>query len=340
MNEGGRPRVSVVMPVRNERPYLPAALRALQEQTLPAHQFEVLVVDGGSSDGTTDLVTAAGADDDRIRLMGGPGVNCPAGLNLGIAAANGAYIAKVDGHGYVNHEFLATAVAYLDANPTVGCVGGLIVPIATTPTEHANSIARFSRLGVGGGVYTADAVVQEAETVQCGVYRREALLQAGGFDEDLQFGEDEEANYRVRQAGWSIVLHPAMRYSYYIRPTLSSLFRQYRSYGEARVKVVRKHPAFLRVRHAAPAVVVVALGVSAVGALIDRRAAPVFAGVWGGYGGVIGVGAVVLSLRNQFGQPWRVGASLLALHMGYGLGSLGEFVRGLLPSSRSTGTRS
>jgi succinoglycan biosynthesis protein ExoA len=330
------PRVSVVMPVRNERPYLPGAIEALQRQTLPRDEIEILVVDGGSSDGTTDYVLTAAREDPRISLYGGPGVNCPAGLNIGIRASRGAYVAKVDGHGFVNREFLETAVSYLQANPDVGCVGGVVVPIATTPTERANAVARFSRLGVGGGVYTAEATVQEFDTVQCGVYRREALEQAGGFDESLQFGEDEEANYRVRQAGWKIVLHPGMRYSYYIRPTLQGLFRQYRNYGEARAKVVLKHPAFLRLRHTIPAALVVALAASAVAAVVDRRTATAFALIWGGYLGIIAVSATVLSIRNHHRQPWRVAASLLALHLGYGVGSL----RGLAGSVLRRGAQS
>ena len=79
----------------------------------------------------------------------------------------------------------------LCADRRVGGVGGLIDPIATGPVSRANSIARFSVLGVGRGPYTTARTVQEVDTVQCGVYRREALEAVGGFDGDLQFGEDE-----------------------------------------------------------------------------------------------------------------------------------------------------
>lgn len=327
-----QPFVSIVMPVRNEAAHLRVALDAIAAQTYPANKIEIIVVDGGSTDGTQELVHERLVIDPRIRLLGGPGVNTPLAMELGSGAARGDLIAKVDGHGWINEDFLAAAVSELQADPTLGCVGGLIRPAAMTVVERAIALARFSRLGVGGGIYTVAAQSQETETVQCGVYRRQALTDAGGFDPDMPFGEDEELNFRIRQKGWRIRLNPEMRFSYRVRPSIRSLFRQYARYGRARVAVIRKHPSFFRAKHAAPAALVIGL---AGGVLV----AP-FPGlrwltalVWGGYFALVAGGSTMLSARARFRRVDLVGLSLVALHIGYGVGSLGG-IRAMVSRAR------
>ena len=324
-----QPNVSIVLPIRDEAPHIVRALDAIDAQTYPASRIEVFVVDGGSTDGTLELVRQRAARDPRIHELGGEGVNTPLAMQLGIEASTGEIVAKVDGHGWVNEAFLEVAVNALAADPQLGCIGGRVHPVAESQVERAIAIARFSRLGVGGGIYTLDERVQDTDTVQCGVYRRTALRDAGGFDPTLPYGEDEEANFRLRQRGWRIRLDPAMRFSYRVRPSFRALFRQYFRYGRARVAVVRRHPSFFRAKHAAPAAMVVALAASPPLALaLDSWWLVVL--VWVGYLAAVIASGAGLAARARFGRPDLVTLSLLALHLGYGLGSL----RGIFDSAQ------
>lgn len=314
-----RPVVSIVMPVRNEVAHLDQALTAICDQSYPADRIEIIVVDGGSADGTLEQVRARMARDRRIRLLGGPGVNTPHAMNIGIEASSGDIVAKIDGHGWINADFIEVAVDTLAAENRVGCVGGQIVPLAETDSERAISYARFSKLGVGGGPYTAANKIHEADTVQCGVYRRSALVDVGGFDPHLPYGEDEELNYRVRQAGWRIVFHPGMQFRYRVRPTVKSLFRQYVRYGRARVAVIRKHPPFFRVKHAVPAALVIILFVGgALAAVGSLRPSGLL--ILASYAAAVAGGSVWLTVKNRCPRPDLIASSLLALHLGYGLG--------------------
>jgi succinoglycan biosynthesis protein ExoA len=329
-----QPLVSVIMPVKNEGRHLAEGLAALERQTYPRERIEILLVDGGSTDGTLRIAEDAAGRDPRIRLLGGPGVNCPAGMNLGIAESGGEIVAKVDGHGRVADDFLATAVARLRSDPSIGCVGGQIVPLAGTQVAVANRIARFSVFGVGAGVYTTEKAVHDVATVQCGVYRRDALERAGLFAPEMQFGEDEELNHRLRATGARIVYDPSIRFLYHIRPTFGGLFRQYRNYGRARVQVVRKHADFLRPKHLAPALLVLALVAAVPVAILLPAFAWAGGLVIGGYLVAVFGAAFFLAARADFARPDLVAISLMCLHLGYGIGTwlglaeaLGERVR-------------
>ncbi len=313
------PIVSVVIPVRNEASYLRGAIEAFQSQRYPHDRLEIIAVDGGSTDGTIEAMALEAQLDPRVRLLGGPGVNTPTAMNVGIAAASGSLVAASGGHGKTDPQFLGLAVGHLQADSTLGAVGGLIVPAGEGPKARANMIARFSVFGVGRGVYTTSHRLQYVDTVQWGVYRKEVLEKAGLYDPDLQFGEDEELNYRIRQVGFRILFDPAMRITYFARSTFKGLFRQYRNYGRARVRVLRKHPSFFRLKHVVPSAVVVALIASLVVAPFLWQITVVTYAI---YALFIVAASLVLAYRERFPYPHYVAISLMSLHIGYGLGML------------------
>jgi glycosyltransferase involved in cell wall biosynthesis len=319
------PLVSIVMPIRNEAATIGEALDAIAAQTYPADRIEIVIVDGQSTDGTAAVVTRRMRNDSRIKLIRG-NYNCPAAMNVGIAESVGTIVAKIDGHGYMNRGFLEIGVRYLIDHPECSCVGGAIVPIGQTPTAQSNMYARFSRFGVGSGVYTSPRTVHEADTVQCGVYVKPHLEQVGAFDPDLQFGEDEEANHRLVRAGFRIVFHPGMEFHYYVRPSFRSLFRQYHNYGAARVKVLRKHPDFFRIKHVVPAAAIVALALGAAAMASPELRAPSF-GVLSAYVSFVTIGAIWTGVKCHFYRFHYLFVSFLMLHFGYGLGMLREVCR-------------
>lgn len=314
------------MPVMNEALFLDAGLCAIQNQTYPEGRMEIFVVDGGSTDNTVASAEASSKKDRRIRVISRGRLNCPQAMNAGIDQSRGKYIAKIDGHGYVNERFIEIAVAAMEADSGIHCVGGRIVPITKTIAEKANSIARFSPFGVGSGVYTLEPKVQYVDTVQCGVYRRDALVRAGAFDPGLQFGEDEEVNYRITAQGGKILFHPEMVYQYCIRPSLKSLFRQYYGYGKARLKVLRKFPGFFRLKHIVPSAVVLSVTLSPLWLLLPSPWGILACVAPGLYFCFIASGSIYLAARNKFPALYRIAASLVALHYGYGLGLLSGFL--------------
>jgi GT2 family glycosyltransferase len=319
------------MPVRNEEEYLRQAVAALQAQDYPRDRLEILVVDGGSTDRSRSVVEELARSDPRIRLLGGEGVNCPAAMNVGIRAARGELVAKIDGHGYVGPGYFAVAVRHLQANAELGCVGGVVEPVPAGQAAECLAAARFSRFGVGGGLYgTEHASPHLTPTVQCGVYRKAAVQEVGGFDEALQFGEDEELNWRLLRTGKKILLDPEIRFHYFPRAGLRQLFRQYYAYGEARVRVLRKDPGFLRLRHLAPAAMVAATAAGAVFGLL-AGSVPLAVVVPAFYLAFVAAGAATIARARRLRAPHLVAGGLICLHWGYGLGMWTGAVRSVLP---------
>lgn len=327
------PIVSVVMPVRNEAATIDEALDAIERQTYPSDHIETFVIDGNSTDETAAIVARRMRRNARVRLVTGD-YNCPAAMNAGIALSRGVIVAKIDGHGRVNPTFLEVGVRYLMEHPECACVGGQIIPIGRTLAARSNMYTRFSRFGVGSGVYTSAPTLHDADTVQCGIYRKDSLIQAGGFDSTLQFGEDEEVNHRLVGTGFRIVFHPGMQFHYHVRPSFRSLFRQYRNYGGARVKVLRKHPDFFRLKHVAPAATVISLIAALVVAVPSSALRLPAAGLLLAYGSFLAAGAVSIGLRHRFFYFHYLAVSLLMLHFGYGIGMIREVCRSALQSRR------
>ena len=325
-----RPTVDVVVSTFNEERYVERCLEHVLGQDYPRELVSVVLVDGGSTDRTVELAQRLAGSDGRLEVVAdGRRRSLPEALNVGIARGAGELVAKIDAHGYPARDFIARAVdAFATAARDVACVGGRPVQTGETPWGAAAALARTSRFGTGGSVYAGTTQRELVDTVQCGVYRRDALAQVGGFDATMVFGEDDELNWRLRQAGHTILLDDSIRFIYVTRGSLSGLFRQYRNYGRAKVRVLARHPSFLRPWHLAPAVFVVVAAAVAVGAAVGptpiRLAAAACAAAYL-------IAAVVAAFKaaglRRPALAARVAAAFAAIHFGYGTGMLGALVR-------------
>lgn len=121
------PEVSVVMAVYNERPYLKKAIQSVLDQTFG--DFEFVIVNDGSTDGTKKVLNRFEQSDDRIRLVHQENRGLVASLNRGISMAQGKYIARMDGDDINLPERFERQVNFLDMNPEVGIVGTQIEKI-------------------------------------------------------------------------------------------------------------------------------------------------------------------------------------------------------------------
>ena len=317
------PRIDVVVSTLDEEAYVARCLEHALAQDYPHELVTVILVDGGSRDRTVELARGLAARDPRLQVIADSRRrSLPEAMNVGIAAGSGELVAKVDAHGYPAHDFLARAVeAFRQAGADLACVGGRPEQTGETPWGAAAALARMSRFGVGGSVYAGTTEREVVDTVQCGVYRRAALERVGGFDPAMVYGEDDELNWRLGSAGYRILLDSSIRFVYVARSSWRGLFRQYRNYGRAKVRVLARHPGYLRAWHLAPAAFVVAVPLAAVAIAVGPAALRWTAvGALGAYF-VAATVAAVRSARNPIAAA-RVVACFVAIHVGYGAGML------------------
>jgi succinoglycan biosynthesis protein ExoA len=336
MTNGTQPLVSVLVPMRNEERYIEACLCSLAAQDYPHDRFEVLVIDGASTDRSRDLAQQfTFADDFHVRILDNPARKTAPGLNIGLTAARGEVIIRVDGHAEVAPDFLSQSVAAL-RDTDADAVGGPIESVAQGLIGEAIALAMSSPFGVGNAAFRYSREPQYTDTVAFAAYRRDVFDRIGGFAEDIDFGEDDEFNYRLGDFGGKIYLTPSIRSLYHTRSSLPALFRQYRAYGRAKVQVLRRHPAQARLRQFVPASFVGVLGGLSLASPVLRplrRALPLVIGLYA-------IAAVAASVRIASQRGWRYAPVLplafACLHLSYGLGFLESL---LAQHDESTTTR-
>jgi len=254
------PEVSVVIPCLNESKTIVNLLEKLADQYDRKH-YEIVVVDGMSSDGTRQLIAQFIEQHPGlpVRLVDNPAKHIPIALNLGIAAAQGDIIVRMDAHSIPSPNYVRQCVASLkNGQATIVGMPWQIVPGAETLAAKAIALASAHPFGVGGVEYRRAMPGPAAfvDTVPFGVFRRTTWRRLGGFNETLLSNEDYDFNYRARRAGGGILLDRSGYCTYFARSTFSSLARQYFRYGGWKLEMLRLHPESLRWRQlAAPALV-------------------------------------------------------------------------------------
>ncbi len=187
---------SVVVPVLNGAKTLPATLASLDAQTIDPSQYEIVVVDDGSTDGTPDLVEAfAQVARSPVRLVRIPHAGPAAARNAGVNAATTDAVAFTDADVEVAPDWLERGLKRLyraDADAVEG---------STLPKGDPGTLTHQMR-NVTGGLYMTCNMI----------YRRDAIGAAGGFDERFKaaFLEDSDLAFRVIANGGEIVFDPGV----------------------------------------------------------------------------------------------------------------------------------
>src|SRR3954449_11300218 len=232
--------VSIVVPARDEERHIGDTLDALRAQDHP--NFEIIVVDGGSTDGTVDVVKRHMVEDPRVQLQHNPKGITPISLNVAVAHARGQWLVRMDAHSTVDPGYVSAAVARLREGRWGG-VGGRKDGLGSTPAGKAIAAALGSRFGVGGSVYHHGVVEQEVDHIPFGAYPTALARELGGWDPELITNQDFEFDYRLRRTGARLLFDPSLRIDWQSKQTVRDFYRQYRRYGRGKVDVLRKHPA-------------------------------------------------------------------------------------------------
>lgn len=322
-NLEGRAPVSVVIPVRNEIMRIPAVIANAAAQTV--RPYEVVVVDGGSTDGTREwLEERAREEHGWLVVVDNERAIIPVALNLGIAAARGELVARMDAHADYPPDYLERLTGLLAERPDVTGVGSAMTTAGRGARGRAIAAVLSRRIGLGGARHRVGGHGGPIEHVFTGCYHRSALEAAGGYDERLLANEDYEMDFRLRAAGGTLWLHPAARSTWYVREGPAATARQMFRYGFYKALTLRLHPSSLRARQMAPPGLVLTL--AALGALSPVVSGYPVAVLAGGY--IVACGAAgARAARADGASAWRGAVVPPLVHLSWGAGVLMGGVR-------------
>jgi succinoglycan biosynthesis protein ExoA len=316
-----------VMPVRNEERHLAESVRSVLRQDYDG-ELELIIAVGPSRDGTVQLARRLAATDRRIKVIDNPTGRIAAALNLALMASRHPVVVRVDGHCLLPDGYIRVAMRTLRETGAAN-VGGVMAAEGITPFQRAVAWAMTSPFGVGPASNHTGGVAGPAETAYLGVFQRDAIARAGGYNERFAVAEDWELNHRIRKEGGLIWFQPAMHVTYRPRATLRELAVQYFRYGRWRRELCRRHPGTLNLRYLAPPVAVAAVAAGTLAGLIGRAAGPSLAGRLAegfaiplGYAGAVAGIAASASRELPFAVAFQLPFALATMHMSWGLGFL------------------
>jgi glycosyltransferase involved in cell wall biosynthesis len=316
------PPVSVIMPVLNEERHLRDSVRHILEQEYDG-ELEVVIALGPSTDRTdeiaAELVKETAADPRvRVHTVPNPTGRTPAALNAAIKASSHPVVVRVDGHGMLSQNYIATAVRLL-AETGADNVGGIMHAEGENAWEEAVAAAMTSKIGVGNAAFHTGGQAGPAETVYLGVFKREALERQGGYNVEFIRAQDWELNFRIREAGGAIWFSPELRVQYRPRPSVRALAKQYKDYGRWRHVVARYHSGSINLRYLAPPVAVCAI---AAGIVVGAVVTPWALLVPAGYLAAVVAGSVPAGKGLSLKARLRIPVAMVTMHMTWGYGFL------------------
>lgn len=236
------PQVTVVIPAHDEAADIPRCLAAVVAQDVEHSAVEVIVVDSASTDDTATVAAAALRDGGfaRADVVRSDAAATPAALNRGLAEARGEFLVRVDARSIVPPDYVRRCVELLREDAGRRVVGGAQVAVPRDGTPTAIGIARAlnNRWGMGLSKYRRGAPSGPTDTVYLGAFRTEELRAAGGWDERFATNQDFELNRRMGRDG-IVWFESGLDVGYLPRRGIGALFRQYRRFGQWKVRYWR-----------------------------------------------------------------------------------------------------
>jgi succinoglycan biosynthesis protein ExoA len=310
-----RKRALIVIPCLNEAALIESVIgRILEDEGLVDPL--VLVADGGSTDGTRDIVQRMADHDPRVRLLPNPGKLQSAGVNLAarVMGEGRPWLIRVDAHAEYPPNYVSTLIE--EARRTGA--HSVVVAMETRGEggfQRAVAAAQNSKLGTGGSAHRVCAEGQWVDHGHHALFRRDAFQLVGGYDESFSHNEDAELDLRLAHEGAKIWLTDKTRIVYHPRKTPRALWKQYVSYGKGRARTVLKHYTPLKIRQALPLAVAPAVLGALASPLFWPLAIPAL--IWAaaalGYGLLLGVKAKDKAVLMS-------GPAAMIMHLGWSLG--------------------
>tara|TARA_B100001250_G_scaffold300104_1_gene261791 strand:- start:25865 stop:26917 length:1053 start_codon:yes stop_codon:yes gene_type:complete len=257
MEKEYRKNVSIIIPILNEIKHIEKCVDSVISSTNGIEDMELILVDGGSNDGTIDVLESLSRKYPFISILHNEKKMIGAGINIGIENSTGKYIVRLDAHAIFPNGYIETLIETLEKeSPEIVNVGGALITLPSEDDIVAKSISVVlsSRIGVGNSPFRVGSIDQPkfVSTVPFGCYRREIFDEIGVFNENVPRSEDLELSQRIINAGKKILMIPEVSSTYFSRGDFMSFFHQQFDNGRSVTKEHRGIVSFYKLRHLIP----------------------------------------------------------------------------------------
>ena len=249
--------VSVLIPTYNEENYIENTISTLLNNTYPQNLFEIIVVDGGSTDSTVSRVNNIIENNNNIKIYKNLNKIQSSGLNIGIEKAKGDIIIRADAHAIYDKNYISESVKLLSDNDYQN-VGPFQKSYGENIVSNAIAMGMNTIFGMGNAKYRlSDNYLENVQSVWLGAWWKKSLIKLEGFDEKLKISEDFDLNHRLRKIGGQIIASNKIKATYIVRKSLIKLFSQFFKYGFWKAKFLTDNPSEMQLRWFAPPLLVI-----------------------------------------------------------------------------------
>lgn len=319
-----QPFVSALLVTRNEQAYIERALMSLIDQTYPKDSYEIIIIDGESTDKTLEivhrLIDRSKTDSFDIRVINNPKHILASGWNLGIKEAKGEYVVRIDAHGEAAEDFIEKNVETILAVPDAVCVGGKLVTKSLEGDSDIVSKVLSSSFGVGNSSFRVSDKAGYTDTAVYGLYKKEIFEEVGYFNENYVRNQDIELHSRIRATGKRFYFNPEIQCVYYSRNTVKKMAKQAYGNGKWNMVLLKNQNSALRLRHLVPFAFVLFL----IASIILGFLHPFF---WCFGAGVVALHLLIglfeaIKKTKKISEILKMPFLFLLLHLSYGTGYL------------------
>ena len=326
--------IDILVGVKNEEEHIERCIRSLMNQTI--RDINILVVDGMSEDRTRDIVSELMDEDPRIKLLINEGETISSGRNIGLNASTSEYVAYLDGHAYVDEDWLKTLYSSYKECEKKYPLGGIGSTYASPEDDSpfGKTVAYCVQTMFGGlGTSFTEEEIHPVDTVAFALYKRSTLLDEGIiYDERMTHCEDTDFNHQLVNKGYVLLKHPEAKVYQYRRKNLREFFMQMYKYGEGRYKLANKYRETLKYYHLIPVLAILYLLFALIGLilfLINLLNLNYLILIWSPVILYLIIDIIcTVNIMARYGSLKHISALMIfpAIHIGYGIG----FLKGLI----------
>ena len=252
--------IDIIVGVKNEEKYIKRCINSLQNQTIS--DINIIVVDGLSTDRTPEIVQEIICNDARVKLLKNPNEIISSARNIGLEVSQAEYVAYLDGHCYVENDWVETLYEtfriYQEECKLAGVGSTYSSPRNDSIFGKTIAYSLQTFFGGFGTSYAADEKIVPVETVAFALYQRSILEKEHvNYDGSMTQCEDTDFNYQLVKAGYYLLKHPKALVHQYRRSNPQQFLQQMLNYGEGRARFTLKYPETLHWYHLIPLITII-----------------------------------------------------------------------------------